>query len=160
MKNLRLKNRTKRLLRMLLNTTYMLLVGKKKSIMVNVSMEQIGNTVAHHNVGDDINFYLVQKLSGKKVFNLVDVLNVFSLKPVMCIGSVIDWMTTHDSVIWGTGVRDNSNELKTKPFKVLAVRGPLTRQYLLKNGVKCPEIYGDPALLLPNIYPPYMFKKI
>ena len=72
----------------------------------------------------------------------------------MCIGSIMDWMTNNESYIWGSGVRDNTNKLKCKPHKVLAVRGPLSRQYLIDNGVDCPPVYGDPALLLPLITPP------
>ena len=44
--------------------------------------------------------------------------------------------------------------LPCKPRRVLAVRGPLSREICLRNGVDCPAIYGDPALLMPEVYRP------
>lgn len=38
--------------------------------------------------------------------------------------------------------------------KALCVRGPKSRQWLLNEGVDCPEKYGDPALLLSKYYKP------
>ena len=54
-------------------------------------------------------------------------------------------------IIWGTGII-HSKDVFEKPKYVLAVRGPLTRKRFLELGYECPEIYGDPALLLPSFY--------
>jgi hypothetical protein len=39
------------------------------------------------------------------------------------------------------------------------VRGPRTRDLVIKNGGVCSEIYGDPAMLLPRIVAPAVKKK-
>jgi len=52
------------------------------------------------------------------------------------------------TIVLGSGVLGHNNgcdPLADYRF----VRGPLTRQHVLNNGGECPEIYGDPAMLLP-----------
>jgi exoV-like protein len=65
------------------------------------------------------------------------------------------------TIVWGSGFLSNDDKfkLKEKPKKVLAVRGKLSRQFLLEQGVECPEVYGDPALLLPLFYKAHKKKR-
>lgn len=138
----------------------MLLHKRADEIVLNVSMNLLCNKVFHSNIGDDINYYLIKELSHKRILNYWDFFNLREQPNFMVIGSIIGWMTNKDSIIWGSGVREPDNPLPAIPRKVLAVRGPLTRKYLISQGVECPEIYGDPALLLPKIYPlPFVNKK-
>ena len=71
------------------------------------------------------------------------------LADILCIGSVIRWCNFKDGLtILGSGSMWNGEKLNPKSnFKF--VRGPLTRNNIMLSGGTCPEIYGDPALLLP-----------
>ena len=54
--------------------------------------------------------------------------------------------------IGGDNMFSNTNQIIHKPYSILAVRGPLSRQKFIDNNIYCPEIYGDPLILFPCIY--------
>ena len=78
---------------------------------------------------------------------------------LVAIGSVLSFdEIKNGDVIWGSGLRSEGDVCRTN-VKVLAVRGPMTRKKLLVAGIECPEVYGDPAVLMPKIYSPKIEKK-
>jgi len=69
---------------------------------------------------------------------------------IMGAGSILGHLQIPDKVlVWGTGII-HRKLIFSKPKDVLAVRGPLTRKRMLDLGYYCPEVYGDPAVLLPS----------
>ena len=78
------------------------------------------------------------------------------------IGSIIGF-GCQNAVVWGSGLlmdyRLYISRMKLAKLDVRCVRGPRTREVLISNGVACPEIYGDPAILMPEIYSPQTTKK-
>lgn len=111
------------------------------------------------NFGDILNVKLIEYLTNKKVvkarYSYIE--KIKSLFNIGCnyavIGSILQW-SRKNTVVWGAGLLSNFVEIDNKPKRICAVRGPLTRDILLKKGYSCPEIYGDPALLLPYVYRP------
>lgn len=121
--------------------------------------EKIIQDKTKENYGDVLGPYLVEKISGKEVifawpkkFSIIDYFN-----PIyVTIGSVLS-NVNHKCIVWGSGII--SLDIPIKNAKFLAVRGPQTRNFLLHLGYEVPEIYGDPALLLPHYYNPNVTKK-
>ena len=106
------------------------------------------------NWGDALNPILVELLSGKPVLHLGGLHhNRYSV-----IGSILDGANDYTEV-WGSGfIRENGSVIG-RPRAIHAVRGPLSRTLLLKQGIECPEVYGDPALLLPHFFNPEVPKR-
>ncbi|MCJ2128072.1 polysaccharide pyruvyl transferase family protein [Methylobacterium sp. E-045] len=70
----------------------------------------------------------------------------------LCIGSIAKFARPGTRV-WGTGMpRDSDPLCPTAIYS--AVRGPLSRAAVIASGGECPEIYGDAAVLLPELYAP------
>lgn len=78
-------------------------------------------------------------------------------RTLYAIGSILGFRC-QDAVVWGSGILSNHPSYKkyisASKLDIRAVRGPKTRQILLGYGKNCPEIYGDPAILMPLIYKP------
>ena len=134
---------------------------RSNSLVINSWIELYGDSIKHNNWGDDINFLFIREIVTQRIFNIHNLYKTSSLKDLdnyLLIGSIIESFSTEKSSIWGSGAMFGNVPLKIKPKRVYAVRGPLTRNYLLNNGVDCPPIYGDPALLLPYHYQPCVEK--
>jgi pyruvyltransferase len=73
---------------------------------------------------------------------------------MLAIGSVLHF-ATDGTVVWGSGVNGKIPVEKHtfQRLDVRAVRGPLTREFLMQRGIAVPEVYGDPGLLLPQLAP-------
>ncbi len=105
------------------------------------------------NFGDYLSPILVQILSGKVVQESKE---SFVGKRLFAIGTLLH-CAINDSVVWGSGIRERNTTAKR--LTVHAVRGPLTRKLLMKRGISCPTVFGDPALLFPLLYRPQVRKE-
>jgi hypothetical protein len=70
---------------------------------------------------------------------------------VICVGSIAR-IAVKGTKVLGSGIMTAKEKLCADAHWVW-VRGPLTRNRVLSCGGTCPDIYGDPAMLLPRIYP-------
>lgn len=110
------------------------------------------------NFGDILSPWIFSKLSGKKPIRATKILNIANRDVYSCIGSILERAKVRNLVIWGTGFISNDCDVPKVPKKICAVRGPLTRNIFIRNDIYCPEVYGDPALLLPKFYKPEIKK--
>ena len=124
-----------------------------KSVKGKVNLEYFRDAV---NLGDYLSLVICQRMLElhKLSFdsNSVD----GKTKHMMAVGGRGEF----DATVWGSGIRSISSIRNIairkfyKKLDIRAARGPLTREALLSCGYKCPEVYGDPAVLMPMIYSP------
>ena len=140
----------------------LLYVGKRRTIILNSFLNYKFGIFHHCNWGDDINkLFIADGIGSDVILYQNSILSKLKHKEnYMCIGSMLHDCNSQ-TIVWGSGFLsdDDKFRLKEKPKKVLAVRGKLSRQFLLEQGVECPEVYGDPALLLPLFYKKQNIKK-
>jgi pyruvyltransferase len=104
------------------------------------------------NFGDLLSRVIIEKLLSQSHLTLED--EVKQEKRLLGVGSILHFARNGDHV-WGSGVNGKIPvELFTaRSLAIHAVRGPQTRAFLTERGFSVPEIYGDPALLLPTLFP-------
>lgn len=104
----------------------------------------------NNNMGDTLTRPILQHFGYK-----VELVGRKERGKVVGVGSIMTAVRSGD-VVWGAGCIRQVPLQKTN-VKFLAVRGPLTRSLI--SGSVVPEVYGDPALLLPLIYNPNISAK-
>ena len=109
------------------------------------------------NFGDHLSQILIERILGQPI-SIYQKGAPITQPRLFGIGSIISFARTGD-IIWGSGVKGklpNFSIYKFKNLDVRAVRGPLTRDFLhYYFNIEAPEVYGDPALLLPYFLPEF-----
>ena len=82
-------------------------------------------------------------------------------KHLYAVGSVLT-AGIQDATVWGSGILNAklAYRLENRKFDFRAVRGPITRAILMDYGYRVPEVYGDPAIILSEIYAPINSQKV
>jgi hypothetical protein len=94
-----------------------------------------------NNFGDVLTPYLLDH------FNITYNFTSLEHADTICIGSIARRASNNVTVL-GSGIMKSKEKLNPNAnYKF--VRGPLTRNKVIAAGGNCPEVYGDPALLLP-----------
>ncbi len=107
------------------------------------------------NFGDAMSVSIVERILGKPVETTSS--TATQRQKFLAIGSIVNYAEEGD-LLWGTGVNgkySKNSDYHFTSLDVRAVRGPLSRDFLLQLGVTCPEVYGDPTLLLPKLFPEF-----
>jgi len=106
------------------------------------------------NVGDNLTPYIIRKLTDR---DPVYAMGGANYQHYIFSGSMLNHANAH-SIVWGAGLASMTDGVHPEA-KILAVRGPISRMRAYACDAKCPRIYGDPAMILPELYEPKREKK-
>lgn len=137
-----------------MNNKYILFTkkkAKKNSVNINYCHDFL-------NVGDNISPVIVNYVAESYGINMEQHIN--ETRHLYAIGSIIT-AGAQDCTIWGSGLLNTKilGRLASRKLDIRSVRGPLTRIVLMDQGYDVPEVFGDPAILMPLIYNPDVEKK-
>ena len=133
----------------------------RSALALNAWVDISKGEIVNRNWGDDVNYYFLRLISGREIQFACRSLfhKIFLTSNYICIGSILGGYENRRSVIWGAGYISNSKKLRQIPEKICSVRGKYTREILIRQGVDCPESYGDPVLLVSKYYKPIIKNK-
>ncbi|UXN31279.1 polysaccharide pyruvyl transferase family protein [Glutamicibacter sp. M10] len=108
------------------------------------------------NFGDWVGPHLLKQMTGRQPIQ--GNRQGQSTRILYTVGSVAGWFKRNNVDVWGSGLIKplSDDEIavrrQLKGIKVHAVRGKLTQKNLVDSlGWEVPDVYGDPALLLPDM---------
>lgn len=141
---------------------YILNCSQRKTIPGKVNLHRWVIGDGRENLGDYLSQVVVDYML--KLNKIDSNKSVGKTKHLYAVGSIIQ-SGYQNATVWGSGYIDdkpanNTTRIMNRIFRRLrkldirCVRGPETRRVLRREGFKCPEIYGDPAVLMPYIYQP------
>lgn len=119
---------------------------------------------SQYNLGDSLGEVIITYLLNQRGINIDKY--VPTKRHFYCVGTNIHG-AYQSATIWGSGIYPPQHKreiffqkLSRRKLDIRAVRGPLTKGILEKfYGCKCPNIFGDPAILMPLIYNPEIEKE-
>ena len=102
------------------------------------------------NFGDELSKTIVSLVLARGHLTVFD--EVVRKRQLLAIGSILHF-ARENAVVWGTGINGTEPEWRYgfKSLDVRAVRGPYTAEFLAPTQIAAPDVFGDPALLLPDL---------
>lgn len=143
---------------------------KPKDNQVNIHIHDVLKTGYNYydngkypyNLGDVLAMPIINFMLDKKGIKVDKI--VKGRKHLFTVGSG-GLRSFQNATMWGTGIMFDFDQSKRKwwdkyydanhrKLDIRAVRGPLSRDVFMRLGHNCPDVYGDPAILMPLIYQP------
>lgn len=111
------------------------------------------------NFGDELGPIIAALLSGRPIRDGSATPESEPRPRLLSVGSVLQFARDRD-VVWGAGINGKVIPPRyPRELDVRAARGPITRTALLSRGIEVPPVYGDPALLLPQLLPDLLSRR-
>lgn len=132
---------------------YILFGDKAENNKVNL------NYTKNNNLGDMLSPVIVNYMLYQE--GITPTTPILEKRHLYAVGSVLAG-GPQDCTVWGSGILsvNGINWLYNRSLDIRAIRGPITRALLMELGYKVPEVFGDPAVLMPEIYMPIATHKI
>lgn len=145
-----------------INARYMDIPAKKNRVNIfQYHPARFGYTLFQNspfNLGDSLGEVIIKYLLSQKGIDINAPTS--QTRHFYCVGTNIQG-AYQDATIWGSGIFPPQSrseaflqKISRRKLDIRAVRGPLTKEQLERYGHKCPDIFGDPAILMPLIYSP------